>query len=101
MTATRGRPMTPGGVIEEAQCELVATGFDLIGHDLFELDAYASLTETLQAIAAMLRLGDSERALRAVEECYRRVIDVRRRDLGENAGHRKVLRIARGEEVAR
>lgn len=96
---SRGRPLSPSGEREEVHCELVATSYELIGHDLFELAAYASIAEGLNELGDLVASGEVDAALASLEACEARLTDVRRRDLGENSRHRSVLRIARGDEV--
>lgn len=77
------RPMTGAGLREEAQCELVALGHELLRHDQWELAQY-------EAIDALLA-GSQVTEARALLSTLRRK-DIER----ENRAHRAIVSAARG-----
>lgn len=89
-----GRAMTAAGLREEAQCELVALGHELLRADLWELaalDVVASLQAHAQALAAE---GDHAGASGCIAQAAGVLSQLRARDPEENKRHRAIVRTA-------
>lgn len=75
------RPMSAEGLREEAQCELVAIGHELLKHDIWEMATY-------DAMDALIAAGQAEEARELLAK-------LRRRDIEENKAHRAIVANAR------